>query len=84
MHQGFPQPRGICTAFAEIRMNLLRERYGDERFFSELNQGGGGDDGWGDTDAEWTAESFEAAIQATHHQRQLRREDRNARPAGRR
>ena len=25
MHQGLPQPRGNRTAFAEIRMKLLRE-----------------------------------------------------------
>lgn len=42
----------------------LRERMGDEVFFSKLNQGaaGGGSGDWGELDSSWDATSFEAAM----------------------
>lgn len=42
----------------------LRERMGDEAFFSKLNEGanGGGDGGWGAFESGWDATAFEAAI----------------------
>lgn len=43
----------------------LRRSMGDEAFFAKLNQGVGGDDSeWGELDAGWDAERFEAAVNA--------------------
>ena len=65
-HPGVTPPPIYRSAALIKQAQQERQRYGDERFFSELNQGGGSDDGWGDIDTEWTAESFAAAIEATH------------------
>jgi len=43
----------------------LRRAMGDEAFFAKLSEGGGGGDaGWGELDAGWDAERFEAAVNA--------------------
>ena len=43
----------------------LRRSMGDEAFFARLSEGeGGGDSGFGDVDAGWDAERFEAAVNA--------------------
>ena len=48
------------TLFEDARK--MRARQGDEAFFPALNEGGGGDDGWGELEGAWDAESFEGAM----------------------
>jgi hypothetical protein len=48
------------TLFEDSRK--MRARQGDEAFFAALNEGGASDDGWGELEGAWDAESFEAAM----------------------
>ena len=42
----------------------LRESMGDQVFFHRLNEGAGGGGGWGELEAAWDADRFEAAVTA--------------------
>jgi len=42
----------------------LRQSFGDQAFFAKLGEGGGADGGWGDLEAGWDAERYEAACDA--------------------
>jgi len=42
----------------------LRETMGDDAFFARLNEGTGGEGGWGDLEADWDPELFAAATAA--------------------
>ncbi|MEB3288487.1 MAG: hypothetical protein VKI82_01150 [Leptolyngbya sp.] len=42
----------------------FRESLGDEAFFAKLSEGSSGGGGWGKLEENWTADRFEAAIQA--------------------
>jgi hypothetical protein len=48
------------TLFEDARK--MRARVGDEAFFATLNEGGDGDEGWGEFAAAWDAEGFQAAM----------------------
>src|SRR5204863_4489855 len=42
----------------------LRQSIGDGAFFARLNEGTGGESGWGELEAGWDAERFEGALVA--------------------
>lgn len=64
-HGDAPTPPVYVSAAIVEQAQAERRNYGDELFFSRLNEGqNGGGDGWGELEAAWDAETFEAAAAA--------------------
>mgnify|MGYP000424548062 CR=1 FL=1 len=64
-HKDAPTPPVYVSAAIIEQAQRERDTYGDELFFSRLNEGqGGGGDGWGDLEAAWDADSFDSATAA--------------------
>ncbi len=63
-HPDAPIP-GVYLAEGLFRdAQALRERMGDEAFFSALSEGASGNSDFGDVDAGWSAARFESAVEA--------------------
>jgi hypothetical protein len=63
-HPGAPVPSVYLAEGLFADAQGLRRSMGDDAFFAKLNEGGGGESGWGDLDAGWDAERFETAVNA--------------------
>lgn len=63
-HPDKPVPPVYMSAAIIKEAEDERASYGDEAFFRRLNAGQGGDGGWGELEAAWDAESFDAAVAA--------------------
>ena len=63
-HGDAPTPPVYVSAAIVEQAQGERRNYGDELFFSRLNEGQGGGDGWGELEAAWDAATFEAAATA--------------------
>lgn len=61
-HPDAPVPPVYRSAELFANARSLRNNMGDERFFSVLNEGQANNGGWGALEADWDAESFEAAL----------------------
>ena len=63
-HPDAPMP-GVYRAESMFEdAQRLRSSIGDDQFFAKLNEGAGGRSGWGELDASWDADRFDAAVAA--------------------
>src|SRR4051812_44996130 len=63
VHPEAPPPGVYVAEDIFDNAQRLRRSLGDDKFFAQINQGAADDD-WGAMDQGWTAETFEAALQA--------------------
>lgn len=63
-HADAPTPPVYVSAAIIEQAHGERANYGDEPFFKRLNDGQGGDGGWGELEATWDAGSFDEAAAA--------------------
>jgi hypothetical protein len=62
-HPGTPIPAVYLAEGLFKDAQALRERLGDDEFFTALSEATTADSGWGELEGEWTAERFDRAIQ---------------------
>lgn len=66
-HPGAAPPAVFADEPILTNADGLRAKVGDDTFFAQLSDdGGAGDDGWGDLGAAWTAATYDAARTAPH------------------